>query len=242
MDYTEHVGWFFKRRNFWTYLAKMGLLFFTIFGPLCYSAEITRETVKKGAAEAEMPQFSFENCCSRSILLWICWIVISSVPALLGVVFVFLDYASVAKFFTGISTLLSFIYLPSFLICAASGDDSSSVYGKFFSLPWMGLPKYYGLAFIYAIWTGAVSAVMILPVSFVMIGIAAIGFQKFLLAIILLVPALFIALMISFAANAYAFASVASLIGTYMRTYKEQLLAQDIVKPTAYLMDGSFEE
>ncbi|MGM9992423.1 MAG: hypothetical protein ACI376_06195 [Candidatus Bruticola sp.] len=242
MDYTEHVGWFFKRRNFWSCLAKMGLLFFTIFGPLCYSAEITRETVKKGSAEAEMPLFTFDNCCSRSIMLWLCWISMSFIPALLGVVLILLDYTPAAKFFTGISTFLSLVYLPAFLICAASGDDSSSVYGKFFSLPWVGLPKYYGLVFIYAIWTGVVSAVMILPISFVMLGIVAIGLEKFALAIIMLLPAIFLALMISFAAHAYAFASVASLIGTYMRTYKELLLAKNIVRPEAFLLEGSFEE
>lgn len=242
MDYTKHVGWPFKQPNFWKTWALLSCLSITMFGPFCYAAELTKNVAKNGVAEAKFPKFSVETCCSNNILLWLCYICIGLPFAIVGVVFAFMDWSLVGRIFTSLATFSYFVYFPAFLICGASEDNTSSVYSTFFKLPFLGLKGYYNLVFIYVLWQGAVGAITVIPATLVVFGILALAFKNFIVGGILICVFALLLMITVLVAQPYVFMALASLVGDFMRNYRNELIEKDILDEKTYLMQGSLEE
>ena len=242
MDYTTHVNWPFKRPNFWKTWGILSCLAFTLFGPFCYAAELTKSVAKNGLQEAKFPEFSFKNCCSDNILLWLCYVSIGVLPALLGVVFVLCGWQSLGRLFCSLATLSYFVYFPAFLICASSDNDHPSIYNTFLNLPFSGLSKYYTLVIIYLLWQGVVGALTFVPAFFVGVGIAALLFKNVMVAAIFIGIFVLLLITIVLITHPYIFMAMAALVGDYMRNYKDELFEKGIVDEKTFLMAGSLAE
>ena len=242
MDYTKHVSWPFKQPNLWKTWALLSCLSITMFGPFCYAAELTKAIAKNGVAEAKFPKFSLETCCSNNILLWLCYICIGIPFALIGVVFAFMDWSLLGRIFTSLATLTYFVYLPAFLICGASDDNSSSIYGTFLKLPFSRLKGYYNLVFICVLWQGVVGAITMVPAICLVFGVLALAFKNLLVGGILICVFALLLIITIFVAHPYVFMAISALVGDYMRNYKNELIEKDILDEKTYLMQGSSEE
>jgi len=241
VDYTAHVSWPYKRPDFWKTWGLLSCLALTMFGPLCYASAITESVAKNGFAEAKFPEFSLQNCCSKNILLWLCYISVGIPLALVGLFFVLLDWQFIGRFFCSLATLSYFIYLPAFLICGASDSDHPSLYSSFFKLPFSKLTGYYKLVFIYMLWQGFASAIVFPPAVFIGIGIG-LAIKSLTLGIIVICASVLLVFLVVFAAQSYILMAISSLVGEYMRINKGELIEKDILDEKTFLMSGSLEE
>lgn len=241
MDYTAHVSWPCKRPDFWKTWGLLSCLAFTMFGPLCYASAITESVAKNGPSEAKFPEFSLQNCCSKNILLWLCYIGIGTPLALAALFFVFLDWQLIGRFICSLATLGYFVYLPAFLICGASNDDHPSIYSSFFRLPFSKLDGYYKLVIIYMLWQGVASAVIFIPAVFLGVGIG-LALKSLTLGMVIICVSVLLVFLAIFAAQSYILMAVSSLVGEYMRIHKDELIEKDILDEKTFLMSGSLEE
>lgn len=242
MDYTTHVSWPTKRPDFWKTWGLLACLIFTIVGPLCYVAEITKSVAKNGLQEAEFPEFSFKNCCSENVLLWLCYISLGVPLFVIGIAFAVLGWQSFGQLFCSLATLSYFVYFPAFLICGASEREFPLVCSTFFKLPFSHLAEYYNLVLIYMFWQGAVSAVTFMPAILVGVGICIAALKFSLISMALVCIFFLLLLVVLLAAQSYVFIAMASLVGDYMRNHKNELFEKDILEEKAFLMPGSLEE
>lgn len=242
MDYTTHVSWPTKRPDFWKTWGLLACLIFTIVGPLCYAAEITKSVAKNGLREAKFPEFSLQTCCSNNILLWLCYMGMGVPLVFISVILLLLNCQFLVRVFSSLVTLIYFVYFPAFLICGASDNNHSSVYRSFFKLPFSGLEGYYKLVVVYLLWQGVAGAIAFIPAFFVGVGIGALALKAIWLGAILLGVFVLLLLFIVFTAQPYIFMAMASLVGDYMRVRKEELIEKDILDEKTFLMSNSLEE